>query len=83
MGIPCKNIICCILKLGLDESKKLLKLLVDIGGEKRQIVSGIAPFHTPEQLIGKRVVVLTNLQPAQLMGVEAKDGPRCRGRRLL
>ena len=53
-------------------SKKLLRLIVDIGGEHRQIVSGIAENYRPEELIGKLVVVLVNLQPAKFMGVESR-----------
>jgi len=53
-------------------SKKLLKLVVDIGDERRQIVSGIAEDYSPEELVGKLVVVLVNLQPAKFMGVESR-----------
>jgi methionyl-tRNA synthetase len=54
----------------VEKSNKLLKLQVDTG-EKRQIVAGIAKAYTPEELIGKKVVVVTNLKPAKLMGVES------------
>ena len=50
---------------------KLLKLLVDIGDEVRQVVAGIAVAYTPEQLIGKKVVVVANLAPRKLRGVES------------
>jgi methionyl-tRNA synthetase len=50
---------------------KLLKLLVDIGGEVRQVVAGIAEYYQPENLIGMKVVVVTNLQPRKLRGVES------------
>jgi len=56
----------------IEKSKKLLKLLVDIGDEKRQLVAGIAENHRPEDLIGKLVVVIANLKPAKIMGVESK-----------
>ncbi|MDI9642393.1 MAG: methionine--tRNA ligase [Archaeoglobales archaeon] len=56
----------------VPKSKKLLKLIVDLGNEKRQIVAGIAENYSPEELIGKFVVVLANLKPAKLMGVESK-----------
>ncbi len=57
----------------IEGSKKLLKLLIDIGEERpRQIVAGIAKTHKPEELIGKQVVVLTNLKPAKLMGVTSE-----------
>ena len=55
----------------IPKSSKLLKLRVDIGGEIRQIVSGIAQFHKPDELVGKEVVVLTNLAPAKIFGVES------------
>jgi methionyl-tRNA synthetase len=52
-------------------SKKLLKLQVDLGDEKRQIVAGIADSYAPEALVGRKVVVVANLKPAKLMGVES------------
>jgi methionyl-tRNA synthetase len=57
--------------VAVPKSKKLLKLEVDIGFEKRTIVSGISQFYQPEQLIGKKVVVVANLKAATLMGVES------------
>jgi methionyl-tRNA synthetase len=50
---------------------KLLKVMVDIGDEVRQIVAGIAPWYQPEQLVGRKVVVVVNLQPRKLRGVES------------
>ena len=55
----------------IPKSKKLLKLEVDLGGETRQIVSGISHRYSPEEVIGKHVVVVSNLKPAKLMGVES------------
>lgn len=55
----------------IANSDKLLKLQVRIDQEQRQIVSGIAKFYSPESLIGKHVVVITNLRPAVLRGVES------------
>ncbi len=55
----------------IKKAKKLLKLQVDLGYEKRQVVSGIANFYTPEELIGKTVVLVTNLVPAKLCGEES------------
>jgi methionyl-tRNA synthetase len=52
-------------------SKKLIKLQVDLGTESRQLVAGIAETYSPEGLVGKTVVVVTNLKPAKLMGVES------------
>jgi methionyl-tRNA synthetase len=52
-------------------SKKLIKLQVDLGGEVRQLVAGIAEAYAPESLVGKSVAVVANLKPAKLMGVES------------
>ncbi|NJD76293.1 MAG: methionine--tRNA ligase [Candidatus Methanoperedens sp.] len=52
-------------------SDKLLKLEVDIG-EKRQIVAGIAKSHNPSELVGKQVIVMANMKPAKLFGVESR-----------
>ncbi|GFI62508.1 methionine--tRNA ligase [Clostridiales bacterium] len=49
-------------------SKKLLKSQIKIGNETRQILSGIAPHYTPEDMVGKKVIVLTNLPPRKMMG---------------
>ncbi|MDF2577132.1 MAG: metG [Chlamydiales bacterium] len=56
----------------VPKSKKLLKLEVDIGLEKRTILSGISTHVEAESLIGKKVVVVANLQPAKLMGIESQ-----------
>lgn len=56
----------------VPKSEKLLKLQVEIGSEKRQIVAGIAQHYQPEQLVGKLIVVVANLQSAKLMGQESK-----------
>ncbi len=50
---------------------KLLKLTVDIGTEVRQICAGIAQYYEPESLIGRKVVVVVNLAPRKLRGVES------------
>ena len=74
------------------KSNKLLKLEVDLGTERRQIVAGIAAQYEPEALVGRNVVVVANLKPAKLMGVEsngmvlaatvgAEESRRSRGRR--
>ena len=64
-------------------SKKLVKLLVDIGDERRQIVAGIGEAYAPEALLHRKVVIVANLEPRKLMGIEsngmivaASDGPR-------
>ncbi|MBI5637364.1 MAG: methionine--tRNA ligase [Nitrospinae bacterium] len=67
----------------VPKSSKLLKLSVDLGFEQRQVVAGIAQSYKPEDIIGKNVVMVANLKPATLMGVEshgmllaANDGGR-------
>ena len=54
----------------VPKSRKLLRLVVDIG-EERQVVAGVAQDYAPEELVGRQVVVVANLQPARLMGVES------------
>jgi len=56
----------------VPKSKKLLKLTVSLGAEQRTIVAGIAEHYAPADLVGKKVVVVANLEPAKLMGVESK-----------
>jgi methionyl-tRNA synthetase len=56
----------------VPKSKKLLKLFVDLGFEKRTIVSGIALSYEPEQLIGKKIILVANLAPATIMGIESQ-----------
>ncbi len=53
-------------------SEKLLKLQVDLGTEKRQLVAGIRAHYSPEQLVGKKIIVVANLKPAKLFGVESQ-----------
>ena len=55
----------------IPKAKKLLKLQVDLGYEKRQVVSGIAKFYKPEELVGKKVCLVTNLKPCKLCGVDS------------
>ncbi|WP_330989106.1 methionine--tRNA ligase [Staphylococcus pseudintermedius] len=56
----------------VKKSNKLLKIQVDLGYEKRQIISGIAQFYAPEDIIGKKVAVVTNLKSAKLMGQKSE-----------
>jgi methionine--tRNA ligase beta chain len=56
----------------IEGSKNLLKLEIDLGSEKRQIVAGISQFYQPEDLIGKEIVVVANLEPKKLMGIESQ-----------
>jgi len=61
----------------VPRSKKLLCSQVKIGSEVRQIVSGIKAHYTPEEMVGKKVVVVTNLKPAKLAGVESQGMILC------
>lgn len=56
----------------VPKSEKLVKLQIEIGSEKRQILAGIAQYYKPEDLVGKSIVVVANLQPAKLMGQESQ-----------
>ncbi|OLA99714.1 MAG: methionine--tRNA ligase [Candidatus Rokubacteria bacterium 13_2_20CM_70_12] len=55
----------------VPKSKKLLKLTVSLGGEPRTLVAGIAEHYAPAELVGKKVVVVANLEPVKLMGIES------------
>ncbi len=57
----------------VPKSKKLLRIMVDLGEEElRQVVAGIGQAYEPEALIGKRLMVVANLAPVKLMGVESR-----------
>jgi methionyl-tRNA synthetase len=56
----------------VPDADRLLKLQVDLGTEQRQIVAGIARSYEPEALVGKKVVVVANLEPARIRGVESQ-----------
>ena len=55
----------------MAKTKKLLKLLVDLGFEKRTIISGVAEYFAPEEIVGKKVLVLCNLATREIKGVES------------
>src|SRR6266702_1188057 len=55
----------------IPKADKLLRLEVDLGTERRQILSGIAEFYTPEELIGKRIAIIANLAPRKMRGLES------------
>lgn len=61
----------------VKKSKKLLCSQVKIGSEVRQIVSGIKAHYSPEEMVGKKVVVVTNLKPAKLAGIESQGMILC------
>jgi methionine--tRNA ligase beta chain len=56
----------------VEGSDKLLRLEVDLGTEKRQLVAGIGKHYAPEEVVGKRVVVLANLEPKMIKGLESQ-----------
>ena len=61
----------------VKKSKKLLCSQVKIGAEVRQIVSGIRKYYTPEEMVGKKVMVITNLKPAKLAGLMSEGMLLC------
>ena len=56
----------------VPKTDKLLKLTIDTGIDKRVIVSGIAEYYTPEQMVGKQICILANLAPRVIRGIESK-----------
>jgi methionyl-tRNA synthetase len=56
----------------VPKTDKLLKLLIDTGIDKRTVVSGIAEYYKPEEIIGQKVSVLANLAPRKIKGIESK-----------
>jgi methionyl-tRNA synthetase len=56
----------------VPKSEKLLKLQVSLGSEQRQIVAGIGKKYAPEALVGKTIIIVANLKPAKLMGIESQ-----------
>jgi len=56
----------------IENSEKLLKLIVDLGKEKRQIVAGIKKEYKKEELLGKKIVIVANLESKKLMGIESQ-----------
>jgi methionine--tRNA ligase beta chain len=56
----------------VEGADKLIRLEIDLGGEQRQVVAGMAPTYTPEEFIGKQVPILANLEPRKLRGLESQ-----------
>ncbi len=56
----------------VPNTSKLLKLEVDIGTERRQLVAGVAQVYEPASLVGKNIIVVANLQPARIRGVDSR-----------
>ena len=61
----------------VEGSEKLLKMQLDLGEEKRQVLSGIAKSYSPEQMVGKQVVFIANLAPRTMMGLESQGMVFC------
>jgi methionine--tRNA ligase beta chain len=58
----------------IEKSKKLMRLQVDLGDEKRQILAGIKEHYTAEQLVGKQIVIVANLAPREVIKGETSNG---------
>ncbi|WMT52028.1 MAG: methionine--tRNA ligase subunit beta [Ferroplasma sp.] len=56
----------------VEKSRNLLKIIVDLGEEKKQIISSISNYYTPEEMMGKQLIILNNLEPAKFMGLESQ-----------
>ena len=56
----------------VEKSEKLLKFRLSLGEEERTVLSGIAKFHDPEELVGKKLILLANLAPRKIMGIESQ-----------
>ncbi len=56
----------------VEGTDKLLKLQIDIGTEKRQLIAGVAEYYSPEKIVGQKIIVVTNLSPAVIRGVESQ-----------
>jgi len=56
----------------VPKTQKLMKLLIDTGIDKRTVVSGIAEHFTPEEVIGKQITLLANLEPRKIKGIESQ-----------
>lgn len=79
MNIAFEDFKKCEMKMGtvlvaepVAGSEKLLRLEVDFGDEKRQILSGIAKYYQPEDIIGKQMPFIVNLEPRNMMGLESQ-----------
>jgi tRNA-binding protein len=56
----------------VEKSRNLLKIIVDLGEERKQIISSISNYYTPEEMMGKQLIILNNLEPAKFMGLESQ-----------
>ena len=56
----------------VKDAEKLVKLEIDLGQEKKQLVAGISQFYSPEELVGRKIVVVANLEPRTIKGIESQ-----------
>jgi tRNA-binding protein len=56
----------------VEKSRNLLKIIVDLGDQKKQIISSISNDYSPEEMLGKQLIVINNLAPAKFMGLESQ-----------
>ena len=56
----------------VEGSEKLLKLTLSLGDEERTVVAGIAKFYSPEELVGKKILIVANLKPRKIFGIESQ-----------
>lgn len=56
----------------VEDADKLLRLVLDIGDEEKQVLAGIAEFYNPEELVGKQIPILVNLEPRKMWGLESQ-----------
>ncbi|MDD4062689.1 MAG: methionine--tRNA ligase subunit beta [Candidatus Pacebacteria bacterium] len=56
----------------VDGSSKIIKLVIDLGSEKRQVLAGVGEYYSPEELIDKKIVVVVNLLPRKIMGFDSE-----------
>jgi methionyl-tRNA synthetase len=61
----------------VEKADKLLKMTMDVGGKERTVVSGIAKYYTPEDMVGRNVVLVANLKPAKLRGIMSEGMILC------
>jgi methionyl-tRNA synthetase len=61
-----------VLAEAIEGSEKLIKLLVDLGEEKRQVLAGIKKYYDPATLVGTQIVIVANLEPRKMMGLESQ-----------
>ncbi|WP_337860811.1 methionine--tRNA ligase subunit beta [Ferroplasma sp.] len=56
----------------VEKSRNLLKIIVDLGDQKKQIISSISNYYSPDEMLGKELIVINNLAPAKFMGLESQ-----------